>query len=370
VGHLDDGALRRLVDDPYAVPQAARQHHARCAACQSRYLAVAADAGAAAALLEAEPASVDVPAALRRVRSRLEAPQTSAVPWRSIPGGVFGAIVPRRLATALLAGVLIVAVAAGSGLAETILQIFEPRQFVAVPLSASEMAALPDLSSYGEMSTSRPASSTVADERAAAAAAGMNVLVPSAVPAGIAQPARYSVTGAGSMTFTFRAERARQNAALHGAVVPAMPANIDGSKLYVRTHPVVEARYASAATGGASTSGDVPALVIVQTKAPTVSSTGVTVPELLDYLLAQPGISAQLAAQIRAIREPESTLPIPVPVDEAFSKPVRVQGVQALFIGDSTGVGSGVIWQKDGNVYAVTGSLTEAQVLAVANSLH
>jgi hypothetical protein len=48
---------------------------------------------------------------------------------------------------------------------------------------------------------------------------------------------------------------------------------------------------------------------------------------------------------------------------------VSVHGVTGLFIGDSTGLGSAVIWQQNGLVYIVGGTLTEAEVLAVANSL-
>lgn len=372
--HLDEGTLRRLLDDPYAVTESDRRHHSECAACQSRYGAVASDAHAVAAMFDAGQEDVAVPEALRRVRSRLYAPVRSDKPaasWRSRLNRALGsfAAMPRRAAAAVVAGVLILAVAAGTGVAETILQIFEPRQFVAVPLSSSEISALPDLSSYGDMSSPPRTTLSVADERAAAAAAGIDVLVPTAVPTGVAGSPRYSVTDAGTMTFTFRAERAQQSAALRGAVVPPMPANIDGSTLYVRTHPVVEARYVASSSGGATNAADVPALLVVQTKAPTVSSTGVTVRELLDYLLAQPGISPRLATQIRAIRAPESTAPVLLPIDEAFSRPVSVQGVQGLFVGDSTGVGSAVVWQKGGNVYLVAGSLSEAQVLAVADSL-
>jgi hypothetical protein len=370
VTHLDDGALRRLVDDPYAVPEAARAHHASCAACQARYAAAASDAHAAARLLVGPVLDIDSSRALGQARARIAAATASSSPWPSWleAAKTLASGASRRAVATVIGAVLVVFILATTGVAETILQIFEPRRFVAVPVSSAELAALPDLSSYGDMSVSRPGTSRVADAQAAAAAADMKVLVPSSLPAGVADSARYSVTGAGTMTFTFRAERARETAALRGATAPPMPANIDGSRLYVTTHPVVETTYGSVdASGG--TLPDVPTLMIVQTKAPTVSSSGVTVRELLDYLLAQPQISPRVAAQIRAIRDPESTLPIPVAVDQAFSKNVFVQGVPGLFIGDSTGLGSGVLWQKNGIIYGVGGSLTEEQVLAVANSL-
>jgi len=47
-----------------------------------------------------------------------------------------------------------------------------------------------------------------------------------------------------------------------------------------------------------------------------------------------------------------------------------VQGVQGVFVGDSTGLGSALIWSKDGMVFGVAGTLSEAEILAVANSLH
>jgi hypothetical protein len=54
-------------------------------------------------------------------------------------------------------------------------------------------------------------------------------------------------------------------------------------------------------------------------RAPTVSSSGADLATLESYLLSQPGISAELAAQIRAIADPSSTLPVPVPAGAASS---------------------------------------------------
>ena len=102
---------------------------------------------------------------------------------------------------------------------------------------------------------------------------------------------------------------------------------------------------------------------------PAVTSTDATVAGIEDYLLKQPGISPQLAAAIRAIGDPSSTLPIPIPIDMASAKTVQVQGVSGLAIGDITAAGSGVIWQKNGVVYGVAGFLPESEILAIANGL-
>src|SRR6266480_4932684 len=149
-----------------------------------------------------------------------------------------------------------------------------------------------------------------------------------------------------------------------------MPAIIEGSHLYMTAGPAafqVCGAGTSAARGGQADA--IPTLVVGQAKAPVVTSDGVTVDQLRTYLLPQPGVSPQLAAAIRAIGDPASTLPVPVPAELAVSHPVTVQGVQGLFIGDNTGIASAIIWQKDGMMFEVIGSFTERQALDIANSM-
>ena len=150
---------------------------------------------------------------------------------------------------------------------------------------------------------------------------------------------------------------------------------MDGSKLFITGGPAVVTFYSDStaptgATGatGASPFSGMPKLIVAQGRPPVVQSDGVTVDELRLSARAARYLP-QLAAQIRAIKDPSTTLPVPIPVDMATSKKVTVQGVEGIFVGDSTGLGSAVIWQKDGIVYGVAGTLTEQQVLAVANSL-
>ena len=87
------------------------------------------------------------------------------------------------------------------------------------------------------------------------------------------------------------------------------------------------------------------------------------------YLLAQPGITPQLKAAINAIGDPNTTLPIPIPVQYATSTTVTIQGVKGVALGDNTGVGSAVIWVKKGVVYAVAGSIKQTDAIEIANNL-
>jgi hypothetical protein len=327
-------------------------------------------------MLSVPEPKVDTERALARLRARVDAERIAPVNR--------GASGPRRIAVnvwvrALAAAATIALVATlltASGLAETILTIFEPKQLVAVPITVGDLSGAASFDAYGTLTwTEQPKPYDVPDKATAARESGMTVLVPSDLPAGVGAP-RYGVMSKTTATFTFSAEKTKQAAAAQKRTPPPMPANIDGSKLFITGGPAVVAYYGdntspTGATGatGASPFTGMPKLIVAQGKPPVVQSDGVTVEQLQSYLLAQPGISPQLAAQIRAIKDPSSTLPVPIPVDMATSKKVTVQGVEGIFVGDSTGLGSAVIWQKDGIVYGVAGTLTEQQVLAVANSL-
>ena len=324
-------------------------------------------------MLSVPDPKVDTERARARLRPRVEAeriapatraPATARQP--AVSGWLKG--LSAAATVALVATVLTV-----SGLAETILTIFEPKQIVAVPITTTDLRGAPSFDTYGTLTwTEQPRPYDVPDVRVAAKDSGMTVLIPGNLPAGVGAP-RYGVMPKTTATFTFSAEKTRQAAAAQQRTPPPMPANIDGSKLFITGGPAVVAIYDDGTrptSPSESPFSGMPKLIVAQGRPPLVQSDGVTVEQLQSYLLAQPGISPQLAAQIRAIKDPSSTLPVPIPVDMASSKKVIVQGVDGIFVGDSTGLGSAVIWQKDGIVYGVAGTLTEQQVLAVANSLH
>ena len=327
-------------------------------------------------LLGVEDTPVDTERALARIRERLEHERVRPVA-REVTR------VPRPLVSiwakglAAAASVALIAVLfTASGLAESILTIFEPKQVAAVPITSTDIqTAVEGLGSFGTLEWStEPKPYQVPDLATAARESGLTVLAPSRLPSGAsAASVRYGVMPKTTATFTFSAQKTQESAARQGRTPPPMPANIDGSKLFISGGPAVVQVYVDGAQTAAP-SGDpfaqLPKLVIAQGRPPLVQSDGVTVEQLQQYLLAQPGITPQLAAEIRAIKDPTSTLPIPIPIDMATSKNVTVQGVQGVFVGDSTGLGSAVIWQKDGIVYGVAGTLSETEIMAVANSLH
>src|SRR5205823_3486028 len=106
-----------------------------------------------------------------------------------------------------------------------------------------------------------------------------------------------------------------------------MPPTISGSTLIVNAGPaLIEVWGLSASAAEAQ----IPTLVIAQTRIPTVDSTGATAAQLEDYLLSQPGVPPDIAAQLRAIKDPAPTLPVPIPHGLATTEAVQANGVPWL----------------------------------------
>ena len=316
----------------------------------------------------------DAPAALGRFRERAQRERlVPRVSWRgalaarlSLGGGAF-----LRPAIAAV-GVLVLAFAAtATGFAETLLTVFEPRQIATVQVDPRQLGDMPDPSAYGTLTwIAKPASQDAADASAAAAAAGFAPLVPSALPVGIPAQARFAVMPEGKATFQFEEAKARAAAARVNATMPPMPAAIATTTLTMTGGPAVMQQYGGTAVSpDRAVPGGIPPLIVVQAKAPLVTSNGASVQELQDYALAQPGIPPSVAAQIRAIGDPVRTMLIPVGVDMNDAKPVTVRGTQGYLFGDDTGLGSGIVWLERGYVFGVLGSLKEAELIALVNGL-
>ena len=62
--------------------------------------------------------------------------------------------------------------------------------------------------------------------------------------------------------------------------------------------------------------------------------------------------------------------PVPIPIDLASASTVNINGAQGLLIGDSTNLGSVVLWQHNGVVNVVAGTVSSEEALGIARSLH
>jgi hypothetical protein len=365
--HLSEGLLRRLHDDRFAGSNDDRAHLARCDRCTRRMESVAHDARLATRLLAgAGGPSVLLEPALARLRQRVS---SDAVDGDTAPA------IPHRRGRRRWAAGLIVAPVVAVGLVASAnaagwLSIFSPTQVAPVTLTVGDLTGLPDLSGYGRMQVQDPATQQVSGPDQAAAASHLQILQPSSLPADVPAQVRWEVVDAGSATFTLDAAAAQAAAAKAGRAVPQIPSALVGASMTVNAGPAVLAVYGAGTAETGSQRESPPTLVIAQGVRPTASTNGASLQQVEDFLLAQPGVSPQLAAEIRAIGQPASTLPIPVISGLMTSQTITIDGVQGVVTGDSTGLGTAVIWEKDGIVYVVAGTIAQSEVVDVARSLH
>jgi hypothetical protein len=314
-----------------------------------------------ARLLTVEEATVDTAGGLARFRRAAAA--TGARPYRSNTLRQWRTPLAAAAAVALLVSGLAV-----SGVADSVFTIFQPKKVAPVTITAGELKGLPDLRQFGTLTVRKqPELRPVADAAAAERESGVRALIPTKLPTVVDPAARWSAGDQVIMDFTFDPAKLAESAARAGATMPPMPASVAGSTLTFTGGPGVVHSYGG--TFDPARTESLPPLVIAHGKAPVVTSNGATLDELRAYMLAQPGVSPELADQIRAIGDPGQTLVVPVPLDLASGRKVSVRGTTGVFVGDSTGLGSGVVWVADGLVHVVFGTLTESEILAVADSL-
>jgi hypothetical protein len=275
----------------------------------------------------------------------------------------------RRWALGVIAAPVLAVVLVVSANAAGWLSIFSPTTVAPISLTVGDVTGLPDLSGYGTMHVNRPDAHEVSSAAAAAASTGLPVLRPSSLPGDVPTQVRWNVIGTGSATFTLDASAARAAATRAGRAAPQIPASLDGASITVNAGPGVVAVYGGNGTSGDQAGANPPALIVGEGLRPTAATNGATLAQLEDFLVSQPGISPQLAAEIRAIGQPASTLPIPIITGVMTSQTITIDSVQGVVSGDSSGLGTAVIWEKNGIVRVVAGAVARSEVVSIAESL-
>jgi len=354
--HPTEGVLRRLLDEPAGVADSDRGHVADCSTCLAGLAAAREDAVLVGAALSPAPGpDLGTAAAWHRLST------ASAPVWAPARRPRRSSAVLRGPAAAALA-VAVVLTGAGTAAASGWLPIFRTERIAPLRLSAQDLVALPDLGAYGELTVTRgPDVHDVPDAAAAAAATHLDVPDVPDLPRGVVGQPTYSVGGQLSATFTFSAERTARAVREAGQPLPPLPTGLQGSAVRLVAGPGVAQTWSSSA--GA------PALVVGRAVAPAASSSGLAFEVVRDYLLALPGLPADVAAQLRAYAGDGSTLPLPVPSERPTTSSAEVDGRPATVLTTRDRALSAVVWVDDGVVTVVAGSLDDDEVLAVARGL-
>ena len=335
--HPTEAVLHRVVHEPAGVADSDRQHLSGCPQCLRSLATVREDAD----VIDVAPATESGVAAPRRA------------------GG--SRRVLRRPAVAALA-VAVVLTGATTAAANDWLKIFRTEKVAPVSFSTTDLIALPDLSSYGDLVVTGDVDvNPVPDAAAAAAETGLDVPRVTTLPRGVSGEPVYQVGREVSATFTFDADRAARSAAEAGRARPTPPPGLDGSQVRLMAGPGVVAIWRQP-TG-------VPALFVGRVVAPKAFSSGVPFETVRDYLLSLPGLPDDVAAQLRTFTADGSTLPLPVPGDRMTTSSAQVGGMPATVLASRDRLQAAVVWVDDGVVTVVAGSLSPDEVLSIAREL-
>lgn len=366
--HIPEGMLRRIDDEPLAVPDRAIEHLDGCERCRERHEQISADRDRAARLLSApRPVPGDVDAAWARFERELRA-TSAAARAQDRPHVTAGRrAFPRVSVRTALAVAAVGIVVAGTAAAATLTTIFAPTHVAPVTVSQSDLRAIAALTGLGDGRllsgfatptgsttlrfgtvtwSSRPAAP--AGSRAQATAeAGFALPLPGRLPAAVSAAPQFFVAPRARATIAFNSRAA---ALAHSSVT------IDAG-------PAVVIRYDATTTPG------VPVLAVASLRRPTAQSSNASTSQIEAFLLHQPGIPPQLAEEVRLLGDLQTTLPVPVPAG-AVTRSVRVGGRDAVLLTDAGNAAAAILWEDaQGLVHAVVGLVDAQDVLNVARQI-
>lgn len=355
--HDDDETLRRSLEDDRPSGDA---HWQYCPQCRARRDEMLANATLAKRILEGTEPAVDVAAAYERAVMR-----GSSTAW-SWPRGLSGLAVAAAVVLVLFFTPL------GSR-ALQFLTIFEPQQFAPVAITdrdARQMRLIPYLRTFGILRSQRSQERQVADLVAARDLLDFSPRALPSVPVTLRNPVGYVVLPPSIVTYTFSAAKTRAYELRYRRALPPMPPGLDGTIVRVETGWALVTTYGNMPKDFRSAGHRfAEALVFAQARVPRATSTGASIATLENYLLSMPNVPPDVAQQLRAITDPQTTLPVPFRIDRQQAANVDVDGVRGLSIGDQTGLGSSIMWQKNGIIYFVAGPLKQSDILDLANTL-
>jgi hypothetical protein len=403
----DLGALRASLDDvPGGTPAPLHDHVQGCASCLDILAELRRNAELAApAIAMTGPDAPLPPAAVQAALARLEqrrarrlaAPTaTGATATAGDAGGPAAdapaAVTPLRgrarlarlstgtrgVAAALVAAVVLtglVATPGGRAAAAGFLAQFRSERFQVISLDSSQSmqlnAVMSELVETGVFTgdqgklegMAKPIGVRGSAEASRLAGFQVQTVSPSALPRGVsASPERILVTPAQTVRIAFDRDQALTYFRRNGQPNVKIPERFDGARLIVQVPAIVVQQYAG---------GDGAPRLLVG-KAGTIgldADGGASLEELRELVLRLPGLPKQTVAQLRGISDWRTTLPLPVPTDQARWQQARVDGAEALSFADPTGKLHALLWQRGGHIWGVAGVIGAGEAHDVADSL-
>lgn len=375
-GELTAAEIERMAD-----------HLGSCAVCQTETARLRENTSVVASALQSlSPSDVEIPSPVwSRVRDRADGRMAGPVTrkwgvsdmFRNLSGFAGGTRL--RLATSavtlFVAMVLLFAFTPAGMAAGNFLSIFRANKFVAVTVDPSTLPNLGSPSDLGTVTSTGSGGMKSVSPAEAQQLSGIRLPAIGAMPSGIdSTPRATMASGPHSVTFKPDIKKVRAYLDTIGASNVKLPDKLDGAPITIAAGPVVSQLYTE--KGGLDRAPDGTAkplagqkfIHVAATTSPTLTvPDGIDVDQLRSELLKMPGLPADLVNQLKAIDDWRNT--VVIPVVKGKSSNVTVQGQQGVMIHEDGGPGSTVIWQSNGIVYTITGNVSDAELLAAANSL-
>jgi hypothetical protein len=379
-----DGELRVSIETDGAMSPSIEQHLDQCAECRERFLTIRETANWIASALSAgtaEGAEPDINLAYNRFRIALAGPPAGETAGGLKMGQLF-ATRSMRAASAFVAVIAVVVAVTFSPMrtvADDFLNQFRVQKFAAVTIPMDLVAPLDGLDGMGEgddhgmlddalnqlgtLDTTfqfdeegMPDPITLEEAEAQFG----DIDEPDDLPEGFDGTPNAYLTEAGSASYELDTANAQAMIDALGLPIYSLP---DPER-----YPTLEFK-ANIPAGALLEYKDADGkrVVVGQMASPTLDiPDGIDMDDLREDILQFPGLPADLVAQLRAIDDWESTLIIPIP-EGATSENISINGEPGLLIKHN--LGSAVLWEKDGILYAVIGQVSDDEVRDVADSM-
>ena|GEM_PF-1357719 len=369
-----DGDLRAL--STTGAEARVRGHIAACASCQHRWDGIKKSAGLARATLDELSLEAHSSAAMNPAGALQTFKAKTRNTERTEAMTEFG---KRSYRPTLVGGALVVALLVAMTIAPVrsaavgLFNVFRVEKFAVITIDASKMpmkmhddadhartGGRPDPNIFGTyngpLQPEKP--QQVASLDAAEAIVGSDLADVGNSLAGksrgevfVSEPVRAS--------YTFDTEKIAAKVRETGVQGVRVPQQIDGKTFTLSAERGVIVRYGTEQDGAVFAQGPSPELTIPD---------GVNMEYLRQDFLVIPGIPTNVREQVQAIEDWERTLIIPVPAN-GTSREVKIEGSEGVLIGDATGENNGVLWQRDGTLYAIGGKMSGAQALDAARAV-
>jgi hypothetical protein len=284
----------------------------------------------------------------------------------------------RAAAAALVAAValtVLVATPGGRAAAAGFLAQFRNERFQVISLDSNQATQLEtvisELVETGVFTSDRGKLDSIAEptpardlaEAGRVAGFPVQAVGASALPRGVdASPERILVSPAQTVRIGFDRDQALAYFRRNGQPNVKIPERFDGAQLIVQVPAIVVQEYAG---------GDGAPRLLVG-KAGTIgldADGGASLEDLRELALRLPGLPEQTVAELRDISDWRTTLPLPVPTNQARWRPATVDGAEALSFVDPTGKLHALLWQRGGHIWGVAGVISSGEALDVADSL-